>query len=69
MAKSKKPRKQYRGRDSSLPPQAIRIEAKQKSRPQIWWDDNKQTVLIRLVQLGLLLLLYVFARLVWSLLN
>ena len=69
MAKSKKTRKQYRGRDSSLPPQTIRVEAKQKNGLQIWWEDNKSTVMIRLVQLGLVLVLYVLVRLVWSLLS
>lgn len=69
MAKSKKPRKQYRGRDSSVTPQVIRIEAKQKSALVNWWIDNKQTVIIRLIQLGVLGILSGIGLLIWNLLN
>lgn len=67
MAKTKKPRKPYRGRDAAQLPQVIRVEAPERNRWQQWWVDHKQTVIIRLVQLVLALLIILLVRLVWSL--
>lgn len=69
MAKTKKPRKPYRGRDAAVTPQVIKVQATERSTIGNWWQDHKQTVMIRAVQLGLLLILYVIVTFVWSLLT
>lgn len=61
----KKRNKKYRGKDSSITPDVIRIEAKQHSKIGNWWIDNKQSLLLRMLPVGILLIV---ASLLWLIL-
>ena len=57
MAKTKKPRKRYRGADAAIRPKVIKIEAKKRSALGEWWHDHKSNLIPKAILLALLLLL------------
>lgn len=51
MSSRKKRNKKYRGRDATKTPGVIKVSAPNRSAFRQWLYDNKQTVIIRAVQI------------------
>ena len=57
MASKKKRNKKYQGIDASETPSVIKVKAPERSKFGEWFHENKQTVFIRIAQIGAILII------------